>query len=318
MFHLDLCMKPTGRRGLARTALAVLGTGTLFLALLSTGGCGTTGGAGGTNDTGSGETTTTSPADSLNHPAGSDQVVLRVTNGGGLVPAEYNLTATPEFSLYGDGRVIVSGPIDAIYPGPALPNLQTAVIPENAIQEILFAAQEGGLLQNGIDYGQPGIADGSTTTFVVSVGGRTYRSDAYALGMEAGAGGLTLEQQQARAALQDFRGTLQDLTAFISDPIAWTPYEYQALAVYSRAVDTTGTTDSTDIMPGRLDWPLGDLSTLGAAVDRGYRRVVVSGEDLLTLQQKPPLEKANAITLWTSGGRDYQLLFRPLLPDEKS
>jgi hypothetical protein len=318
MSRIDPCMKPTARSVLVRTALALAAAGTISFVILGTGACGTSTGAGGVGDTIVRTTTSTSVMDPLAHPSGSGQVVLRVTDGGGFVPVEYNLTSTPEFTLYGDGRVIVSGPVIAIYPGPALPNLQTAVISEEAISAILSAAQETGLLQNGIDYGQPGITDVSTTTFVVNVGGKTYQSSVYALGMEAGASGLTMAQQQARAALQDFRGKLADLTAFTSDPTSWSSYVYQAMAVYSQPVGATASTDSTDITPGRLDWPLGDLSTLGTPVDPGFRRVVVSGQDLETLQQKPPLAKANAITLWTSGGRDYHLYFRPLLPDEKS
>jgi hypothetical protein len=318
MSRLDPCKKPTRRSLLARTALVLAAAGTLSFVMLSAGACGTSSGVGGGGDTVVGATTSNSVTDPLAHPTGSNQVVLRVTDGGGFVPVEYNLTATPEFTLYGDGRVIVSGPVIAIYPGPALPNLQTTVISEEAMSAILSAAQEAGLLQNGVDYGQPGITDVSTTTFVVNVGGNAYQSSVYALGMEAGASGLTMAQQQARAALQDFRSKLTDLTAFVSDPMTWSAYAYEALAVYSQPVDATASTDTTDLMPGRLDWPLGDLSTLGTPVDPGFRRVVVSGQDLDTLQQKPPLTKANAITLWTSAGRDYHLYFRPLLPDEKS
>ena len=113
-------------------------------------------------------------------------------------------------------------------------------------------------------------------------------------------------------------GKPADLITFVSGEVVWSPYEYSALAVYSRAVDPGATPDPTDIQPGRLDWPLGDLSTLGEEVAEGFRRVVISGQDLITLQQKPPLEKATAITLWKSADREYHLFFRPLLPDEAS
>ncbi len=69
------------------------------------------------------------------------------------------------------------------------------------------------------------------------------------------------------------------------------------------------------MQPNRLEWPLDDLSTLGEPVQpQGFRRVVISGEDLATLQ--PLLGKATTITLWKSGNREYQLSFRPLLPEE--
>ncbi len=67
--------------------------------------------------------------------------------------------------------------------------------------------------------------------------------------------------------------------------------------------------------PNELTWPLGDLSTLGAPVmPEGYRAVVVSGADLTELQ--PLLAQATQITLWTSGDHQYNLFFRPLLPNE--
>jgi hypothetical protein len=297
-------------RGIATITTA----GALCLVAVGLAACGTP------SDPGDGDATTTtvtSPSGGIVHPSGSSELVLRVSTGGGFVPVEYNLTMTPEFSLYGDGRVIVTGPVIAIYPGPALPNLQTATISEDAVQAILAAAKEAGLFQSGVDYGQPGITDVGTTSFTLNADGRTYQTDIYALGMESGAGELTMEQQQARAAIQDFRGKLTDLTSLVTTQIEWATYEYKSLAIFSRPVDPNAGTDSTDVAPGYLDWPLGDLATLGEAVDPGYRRVVVTGEDLATLKQKPPLEQANQITIWKSAGREYHLYFRPLLPDEQ-
>jgi hypothetical protein len=296
-------------RSLSFLALATAAVVVLLALALSA--CGTSAGQGG-----GGSTTTTAPGGSPGHPTGKNEVVFQVVEGGGFVSVDYNLTRIPEFSLYGDGRVVVSGPVIMIYPGPAMPNLQTAIIPEEAMQAILSAAREAGLFDSTFDYGQPGISDMPTTTFVINAGGAKHRSDVYALGMESGAEGLSLEQQQARAALSDLRGKLMDLTAFVSGEIAWTQYEYSSLAVVCRAVDPNASTDPTDIQPGRLDWPLADLSTSGQEVAAGFRRTVVSGKDLAAL--KPLLNKATAITLWKSGDREYHLFFRPLLPDETS
>jgi len=266
-----------------------------FLALsVSLGACGTVG-----------------PAD---HPTAADEVVLQVTTGGGFLPIEQHVTLVPEFSVYGDGRVIVPGPVDAMYPGPALPNLQTVLIPEESVEAILSAAREAGLFDPTFDYGLPTVADGPTTTIVINADGTTYRSEIYALTVE-GAGGLSTEQQQRRAALNDLRNKLTDLTAFVSGQIVWSQYQFSALAIYSQAADSGQTPEPTDVQPNRLEWPLGDLATLGEEAPRpGLRRVVVSGKDLAALQ--PLLSEATAITLWTSEGKEYHLLFRPLLPDE--
>lgn len=304
------------RRLFAAIAAAV----SLLVILLAFGvtACGTADsppGGGGTETTSPGQSSTTLPSGSIPHPSGAADVVLRVVTGGGFVPIEYNYTLLPEFTLYGDGRIIVTGPTTLEYPGKALPNLQTAVVPESVIQAILAAAKEAKLFQNGFDYGTPGVADVGTTTIVINAENTTYTSDIYALGFEDG-GNLTMEQQAARAAINELRGKLSDPSAFgVAQPV-WEAYEFTALKLFCRAVDTTLTTDPTDIQPNHLPWPLADLATVGKEVEnaQGLLQVVVSGDDLATL--KPLLGQATQITLWKSGSVEYNLYLRPLLPDE--
>jgi hypothetical protein len=248
------------------------------------------------------------------HPTGPNELVLRVETGGGFVPVEYSLTALPEISIYGDGRVIVTGPVIAIYPGPALPNLQTAVVSEQTLQAILDAAKEAGLFQNGVDYGRPNITDVGTTKFTINADNATFITDVYALGMEEGTSGLSMEQQQRRAALDELRGRLVDITTFAEEELTWEPYQFTALTVHSIVADPSATADP-DVEPNRLRWPLSDLATAGEAVQpEGYRRAVIAGDDLEAL--RPLLANATQITLWESAGVQYHLLFRPLLPDE--
>jgi hypothetical protein len=287
-------------------ALAAVLALLLGLGVLGVAGCGE---AGGTSDD------TIGSGGSVVHPTGKTELVLQVFSHDGFVPVSYSLTQLPGFSLYGDGTVVVTGPMIEIYPGPAMPNLQTTTISEEAVQAILSAAREIGLFANDVDYGQPGITDMPMTSIVINADKTTYRSDIYALRMESGAGGLTMEQQQARAAINDLSGKLGELTSFESGEIKWASYEYSALAVFSQAIDPSTTTDPTDIQPNRLQWPLGDLSTLGTAVQpEGYRKAVISGSDLAKL--KPLLGEATQITVWTFGDREYNLYFRPLLPGE--
>lgn len=262
-----------------------------------------------------GSSSTTLPTGSISHPSGARDVVLRMATGGGFVPIEFQYTLVPEFTLYGDGRVIVPGPVTMQYPGAALPNLQTTVVSEDVIQAMLSAAKEADLSQNGVDYGQPGVADVGTTTITVNAGGTTYTSQIYALGFDSG-GNLTTQQQQARAAINDLRGKLSDLSAFTGEQPAWESFDFTALQVFSRAMDATQSTNPTDIRPNHLPWPLADLATSSEPVAnaQGLRKVVVSGDDLATL--KPLLQKATQITLWDSGSAQYNLWFRPLLPDE--
>jgi hypothetical protein len=279
------------------------------------GGGGSGSGSGSITTSAPSSSSTTLPKGSISHPTGADEVVLRVSTGGGFVPIEYNYTMIPEFTLYGDGRIIVTGPTTLQYPGPALPNLQTTVVSDETMQAILAAAKKAGLFQNGVDYGQPGVTDVGTTTITVNADGTTYTSQIYALGFED-TNGLTMEQQQARATIDDLRGKLTDPSTLTTEQLTWESYDYTALAVYSRLVDATATTGQTDVQPKNLPWPLADLATAGEEVPNssGMRKVVVTGDDLQTLN--PLLDKATQITLWQSGGNDYNLWFRPLLPDE--
>jgi hypothetical protein len=266
-------------------------------------------------DTSTSESSTTLPAGAISHPTGADQLVMRVEVGGGFVPIEYNFTAVPQFNLYGDGRVVVPGPETMQYPGPALPNLQSTVLTEDGIQAILAAAKDAGLFQNGVDYGQPGVTDVGTTTITINADGATYTSQIYALGFEDG-GNLTMQQQQARAAINDLAGRLSDPAGLVGTELQWEPYEFTALEVYSRPVDPVAATSSTDIQPNHLPWPLADLATSGEEVPNsaGMRKLIVTGADLETLS--PLLDQATDITLWKSGDTQYNLWFRPLLPDE--
>jgi hypothetical protein len=268
----------------------------------------------GCGEGGGGATTTGSSGDSIIHPAGPNEVILRVDLGSGFVPVSYNLTRLPQFTLYGDGTVLVVGPTIEIYPGPAMPNLQTTKVSEEAIQAILSAAREAGLFATGLDYGRPTVTDVPTTIITVNADGTTYESSIYALGMEADPA-LTMEQQQARAAVSALLGKLQDPQTFETGELTWAPYDYSALAVYSIAVNASDLPGPDQVQPNRLEWPLGDLGTIGEPVQpEGFRKVVLSGDDLATL--KPLLGQATQITLWTVGDREYNLYFRPLLPDE--
>src|SRR6266545_1023651 len=53
----------------------------------------------------------------------ADTAVIRIENVGGFMPPQMILRRYPDAVLYSDGRLITQGPVDDLYPGPALPNL---------------------------------------------------------------------------------------------------------------------------------------------------------------------------------------------------
>jgi hypothetical protein len=251
--------------------------------------------------------------DAIKHPTAPARVVLRVSSGGGFVTPQTNLRALPSFTLYGDGTVIVPGPIIQIYPGPALYPLVRSKLDERAVQALLQRARLAGLLApRAIDYGgmgAVGVSDMPTTTLLVNAAGKRFKRQAYALGATAQGGRLSPAQARARRALQQFiAGLPHGAPGTVSRP--------HAIAVYVTPFRGQAQPGAAPIV-----WPLkSNLATAGNPVSSGlgYRCISVGGKDARTLLAT--LRKANEQSRWTAraGAKAaYQLIARPLLPDER-
>ncbi|MEX2422257.1 MAG: hypothetical protein WD670_10630 [Actinomycetota bacterium] len=163
--------------------------------------------------------TTGSSGGGIDHPTGADQLVLRVEYQGGFVPYEYILKRMPGWSLYGGGTVIVEGPVIEIYPGPAMPNLLAFTLTEEAVQTILEAARDAGLLDGDASYGYPCIADAADTVFTVTAGGTTSVVSAYALEFSDPAMNDSCPDvdTEARAKLLEFSRMIGDLQSWLPE-----------------------------------------------------------------------------------------------------
>jgi hypothetical protein len=268
------------------------------------------------DDPGSGGTTGATGTKGIEHPTGADQLILRMAYEGGFVPYEYTLGSTPFWSLFGDGTLIVPGPQIEIYPGPALPNLTATPVSEEGIQAILEAARDAGLTDGDANYGNQCIADAATTVFTTDADGQTSVVSAYALdvGEPAGTCGNGGDAD-ARAKLAAFQAKLTDLHSWLPNGSLGSerPYDPTEMRVY--VLPYRG---DAELPQDPTEWPLeAPLDSFGEPVENApsdTRCGVVTGGDLTTLLAAA--KDANALTPWTSGGTDYQLIFRPLLPDE--
>ncbi len=242
-----------------------------------------------------------------------DTAVIRVDWDGGFVPPGVNLARLPLVLVTADGRVITEGPQPAIYPGPLLPNLQVRTLTPEALADLLERAAADGQLVNA-DYAGGPIADAATTVLRITVDGVTYTQSAYALfdaldenGVEQPTDGAVAE---GRAAMRSF---IDALTGLPDDAYtgASQPYAAEGIRLYSSEYVPDPAADWQPVA-----WPLDDLATAGesAGDGLGIRCQVVSGEDLTTVL--PLLEGANSATPFRSGGTDYSLVVRPLLPGE--
>jgi hypothetical protein len=273
-------------------------------------------GAGGTGSTGSSGSSGPSGSGGIAHPTGADELILRMQIGGGFVPVEWNLKAVPGFSLYGDGRLIVEGPVIEIYPGPALPNLQVMQLTEDAVQAILQAAQDAGLMGEDTSYDYPCIADAPTTTFTVVDDAGTHTVSAYALAFEEGSGQSACAgvDAEARQLLADFSVKLGDLESWLPEGSIGPSQDYvpTEMRVYVRPY-----MGDVELEQQPVEWPLSvPLDSFGDKDPNlaDTRCGVVSGEDLDALL--PLAQSANELTPWVDDGSTHGLIFRPLLPDE--
>lgn len=259
---------------------------------------------------------TPSPSPGITHPTGAADLVVRIENGGGFVGPNWTVRQLPWLSVYGDGRVMVPGPQIEIYPSPALPNVVAFRISEEGLQKVLEEALAAGLLGADAHYDYPGIADAGTTTFTVVAGGKRHVVSAYALA-EGGAldDQLDPDTLRARTALLKFQERALDLRAWLGSAVIEpeSPYRFEALRIYVTARQPA----DPQIQPGFADWPLATpLSSFGAPSGGllDARCGVVSGDELATL--RPAVQSSNELTVWRSGAAEYQLILRPLLPDE--
>jgi hypothetical protein len=270
-----------------------------------------------------GSSATTGRARTRTTPDAADVAVIRVDTRGGFTTLDTQLAIVPEVSIFGDGRVVVSGPVTAQYPPHALPNLVAGRLADGAVSRLVARAQRAGLLGPALDFGRPGVSDLATTTVTFTTlpacpagGDCTYavsKQSAYALDFGTGPADtrLTAAQRAARARLRAF----VDAVRSEATTVATEPYRASEVAIFVHAASGRDTTQG-GVVPGRTRWPHGDLATIGKAgiPTAGYRCAVLTGTDAATALAAAA--DASSITRWQSNGSEYLIAWRPLLPDE--
>lgn len=220
--------------------------------------------------------------------------------------------------MYGDGTVITLGPVDAMFPGPALPNLVTMKITEAGLQRLLAAAGQAGLLGPDAQFPANGIADATTAEFTVVAAGSRHVISAYALrqaaqGMEGGPASAA-----ARARLRGFADALGDLRrtlgADVVGPDATYPWSSIRILVAKGGPQQGDPAVTRPALAWPLSTPLATFGKPGTGPTAELRCGVVSGSDLESL--RPLLARATQITGWSSSGSVYSLSLLPMLPDD--
>jgi hypothetical protein len=264
----------------------------------------------------------TLPPGAIAHPTGPADLVLRIVVDGGFAGPGWDLRRIPVISIYGDGTITTEGPQIEIYPPPALPSVVTAKTTEAGLQQILAAAQAAGLLGPDRTLDAPGIADAPFTTFTVSAGDGTHITTVYALQEATGSTvEIPAEEKAARQELLDFSAKLADLQAWLGAELGPEgPYAYDTLRIHvmpaTPPVDGSAG-DDENLPPSYADWPLRPgLGSFGQPIASGLneRCGTITGDDLAAFL--PVAQATSWETYWRSGGSTFQLVLRPLLPDE--
>jgi hypothetical protein len=242
------------------------------------------------------------------HPTGPDDEILNYSELSGFTTMEYAFQQPPMVLISGDGRVFTTGPVAAIYPGPALPNIQVGTITEEGIQTILAAADEAGLLAD-VDYDAPtNVADASVATVTLNVDGISWVHEAYALGIGAGpdvpAGS---EATPEREALLAFTTQLMDLSSMVGadqlGPVE--PFEAEEYLIRAVPIDDPSSLGGDGIEPTIVEWP----TTAGISLAEVGECSVVAAADVGDL-----FTSADQLTLFTEGEVTYQVIAMQRLP----
>jgi hypothetical protein len=257
-----------------------------------------------------------SPSSTAALPDGDEgTLVLQAEFTGGFVTPESIPSRLPLASVYADGRVIFEGPVNAIYPGPAWPNVQVLDIGPDGVQELADRALAAGVAETD-DLGMPPLADVFTTRFTLVTATETFVREVYGLTETQGMPdtGLTEEQRAARGELSSLLEELTGLAMFEDGapaPESWTP---AAVAAVVRPWTPSEEDIAQGLIPEPQEWPGPTLpgEPLGFP---GLTCVTAAGAEADAVMAAA--QGATMLTPWLSAdGSRWSVLFRPLLPHE--
>jgi hypothetical protein len=266
---------------------------------------------------------TPGPSGPLAHSDG-EQLVFRIADVGGFLAPQYRMTATPRLTILGNGQVIVPGVVAAVFPGPLVQPLLVRQLSEQGLQAVLTEIVDSGQFARDAEWrgASAFVADASDTVMTLDADGRRVTVTVYGLGTVPTDGSdqrLSAEEQAAHRALQQLSSRLETMDRWLPagswQGEQWQPYRADALRLFVR--DTTD--ESPDPSAGEAnvkDWP-GSAAPATFAQATGIDGVgcgVASGADAAAWNQATA--DVHQLVRWRFGERLYEVLVRPLLPDE--
>jgi hypothetical protein len=245
----------------------------------------------------------------------ADTYWLRATSSQAIPPID-QFPIPPVVTITGDGTYLTVGPQDAMYPGPALPNLRGRPITDAGRAKILAEAQRLGLLGGQTDFTADGGVPGGITGHVeLTVDGQRVTLTG---SPEAHIECVTTPCEPppgTPAAFGAFWSSLQD-PAWLGDAVG--PEASYTADRFALLVGPPPAPEAS--VPAQiLDWPLDvPVGRFGAAVANGTRRCgTATGDDAARLQ--PLLMQATQATQWVQDpttSATLGIVARPFVPGE--
>ncbi len=248
--------------------------------------------------------------DQIQHPTGARDVVLRMEQGGGLIPMGFLITQAPTFTLYGDGTVIFQQPDTRGAPFGTFAYLPWLVghLDEEGVQALLrFALSTGRLANAKAFYENPMIADPSSTIFTLNAAGLEKVVNIYALFEIPDA---NVPDQADRAGFSQLQTVLGDFQTQdgLGDVVAYEPefYRVALLEVFGEPVAQP------------IDWPWDDVDLDDFPAADGQAGIaILDAEHVAKLLEVPNGGHPGVWVMAPDGETPVQLGVRPLLPDEE-
>lgn len=240
-------------------------------------------------------------------PAEGEDLRLVIETGGGFVPVEVNLASFPELVVANE-TVWTPGAQIAIFPPPAVPAVQSAPLTDEDLADISARIDQDAELFDGVDFGQPPVADLPSTTITVEQDGVERHLDVYALTDLTDTAGLTAEQVDARRAVSDL---ISDVRAIVDQPdrnweVAMTPQIRVSAIPLDQPTDNGEGGDP-------VTWPEG-VEEPSFAGPSSFGCVALSGAARDRVLEAA--SSANTLTTWQLPSGPHHIVLRPLFPGE--
>ena len=228
-------------------------------------------------------------------------VILEISDEGGFVPVEFNLTRVPRFTVFADGTVVMPEDQQFAFPGPSLRPLVKSKLDGATLTDLLTFVDDLGLDEiDSIDLNDaPNVADASTTVVRYFDETGEHRISIYALGFDSAG--------DARSAIvASMIATLETAKA----DAATSPYTADRLVAFAAGTEGLDSQQLRNAGP----WPLGLTPDEMSPQVAGFSCATIDGDAVV--QVTDALADADAMTTWTYEGTEFRILARPLLPHQ--